>query len=404
MTNLINANVIEWAASYTGPKFHAMLCDPPYELAFMGKHWDASGVAFDPATWAALAEHLLPGAFIFAFAGTRGYHRMACAIEDAGLIIHPAIGWAFGSGFPKATRVKDRPDFDGHRYGLQALKPAFEFIACAQVPYEGRPVDCITETGAGALWIEGGRIGTDEEAYFKTNLEPTNANGQVYGFAEYDALHKRGGGSPSGRWPSNLILSDDAAARMDEQSGERPTGGAGRNRQSEPCVFVAGGAYHNCDNSYGDTGGPSRYFYRVADQIDAADPVRYVAKASRRERDAGLEGMPLRLGGSLDGGNDTRNGKDKPQLHPVHNPHPTIKPLALTRYLATLLLPPSEYAPRRLLVPFCGSGSEVIGAIQAGWEDVTGIDLDAEYIDIARARVEYWSARPAQPKLLEVDR
>ena len=100
--NIIQDKVEFWAANYTGPKFHALLCDPPYELGFMGKKWDASGVAFRPETWAALLKHLLPGAFIMAFAGTRGYHRMAVAIEDAGFVIHPAIGWVFGTGFPKA--------------------------------------------------------------------------------------------------------------------------------------------------------------------------------------------------------------------------------------------------------------------------------------------------------------
>lgn len=157
-----HANVLDWARDYTGPKFHALLCDPPYELGFMGKAWDKSGVPFRADTWAALAAHLHPGAFLMAFASSRGWHRQAVAMEDAGLVIHPTLfGWAFGSGFPKATRVADAPAFNGHRYGLQALKPALEPVIVAQVPYQGRPVDCITRTGAGALWVDGGRIGTD---------------------------------------------------------------------------------------------------------------------------------------------------------------------------------------------------------------------------------------------------
>ena len=232
-----------------GP-FHAVLCDPPYHLTeprsldsfgaalkngrtadekrrrrggFMGKLWDGGGVAFDPDTWAAILDVLHPGAFGMAFGGSRTYHRLACAIEDAGAELHPLIyGWAYGSGFPKATRIDTQVDraagaerevvgvkvdadgrsrgtephsateyerktcygqdhrtgaeiktitapatplaaaWEGHRYGKQALKPAVEPICCFQRPYEGRPVDCITETGAGSLWVDGGRVGIDD--------------------------------------------------------------------------------------------------------------------------------------------------------------------------------------------------------------------------------------------------
>ena len=111
MSDVLCADVLEWAAGYDGPKFHALLCDPPYELKFMGKDWDASGIAFDKDTWEALAAHLYPGAFGMAFASARGWHRLAVAIEDAGLRIHPSIfGWSYGSGFPKATKIDTQVD------------------------------------------------------------------------------------------------------------------------------------------------------------------------------------------------------------------------------------------------------------------------------------------------------
>ena len=220
-----NQDVLEWCKTYTGPKFHAILCDPPYHLyspvsrsgsrttddvseakfnrfvgsGFMNAQWDGGDIAFRPETWSALKEHMLPGAFGFAFASSRGWHRMACAIEDAGFVFHPTVffmaGWLYGSGFPKASRVRDgnqedsdesetlsdirsgsmhagrdtskeyiRPKirdnspFAGHRYGLQALKPAMEPIICFQKPYEGKPIEVITATGAGALNIDGSRI------------------------------------------------------------------------------------------------------------------------------------------------------------------------------------------------------------------------------------------------------
>ena len=137
MNRILRGDVKSFSRHYRGEKFHAMLCDPPYELGFMGRDWDKTGIVFDPATWAGLAEHLHPGGFGMAFASSRSWHRLACAIEDAGLRIHPSIfGWSFGSGFPKATRVKGSEAFEGHRYGLQALKPALEPVIVFQKKYD----------------------------------------------------------------------------------------------------------------------------------------------------------------------------------------------------------------------------------------------------------------------------
>ena len=175
--NIVHSDAVKWAKEYQGPLFHALLCDPPYHLTsitkrfgkngsapaqfgkdgafsrasrgFMGQAWDGGDVAFDPETWAAFSSVMHPGAFGMALASSRGWHRLAVAIEDAGFIIHPSIfGWVFGSGFPKATRVKGDERFDGHRYGAQALKPALEPIIVFQKPYDGRPLDNITQTGA----------------------------------------------------------------------------------------------------------------------------------------------------------------------------------------------------------------------------------------------------------------
>jgi site-specific DNA-methyltransferase (adenine-specific) len=177
---LICADVLDWANEYEGAPFHAMLCDPPYHLTddprgitryngamqekykgrggFMGKQWDGGDIAFRPETWAALAQHLHPGAFIMAFASTRGFHRQAVAMEDAGLIAHPFIGWVTGSSFPKATRVKGAPAFKGHRYGRMTLKNAIEPILVFQKPYKGKARDNIVNTGAGTLNINAARV------------------------------------------------------------------------------------------------------------------------------------------------------------------------------------------------------------------------------------------------------
>lgn len=444
--DIATADVLEWARTYDGPKFHAMLCDPPYHLTdiertyqakagsvdprtgrersnqrraadggFMGKQWDGGDVAFDPATWAALAEHLHPGAFIMAFASSRGWHRLAVAIEDAGLRIHPSIfGWAFGSGFPKATRVKDAPDFEGHRYGGQALKPALEPIIVAQVPYVGKPRDSIVATGAGALWVDGGRVATGGE----TLTGGTGTVGKHEGWDRpymHDGSKRENYRSTAGRWPPNFVLShletcngvcapECPVRRLGEQSGER-VGAVSNGSAGQPgATWAKRQAQHP---GHADTGTAARFFPNhdyaldIAERIAAADPVAYVAKASRRERNAGCEGLPeVAARNNTTQGNGSGDHRtmgrassiEKQPLVMARNPHPTVKPLALARWLATLLLPPAAYAPRRILIPFSGSGSEMIGAMLAGWEDVQGIEGEAEYVAIARARLAWWAA------------
>lgn len=440
MINFTQGNAVDWARTYTGPLFHALLCDPPYHLqsivkrfgktdsapaqygkdgafarasrGFMGKTWDGGDVAFDPETWAAFGSVMYPGAFGMAFASSRGWHRLAVAIEDGGFVIHPSIfGWAYGSGFPKATRVNHgATQFDGHRYGLQALKPALEPIIVFQKPYNGRPIDNITATGAGTLNIDAARIGTEE---IPSNQWVDNAHPFGGGAGnEYETVTNRG------RWPSNLVLLDNGAAQaLDRQSGHLVSGQPSGMKNADNNIY---GQYGKVPiTGFGDEGGASRFFFKVQEQIDCNDPVYYVAKASNDERNAGLENMPmveLGHGGKDVCGNcggyilQTANrpsacsceNPDR-QNKKARNPHPTVKPIELARYLATLLLPPTEYAPRRLFVPFAGVASECIGAMQAGWDEITGVELTAEYIPIAQARIDYWRQRGWQTTLFDLD-
>lgn len=534
MTDFVHGDVLEWARTYDGEPFHAMLCDPPYHLTdvvasrygrlsgvdpenrgqtsppfgnnnrggFMGKTWDGGDIAFRPETWAALGEHLLPGAFCMAFSGARTYHRMACAIEDAGFVLHSMIGWVYGSGFPKATRLdsqidraagaeqpvvgirrmgvsskarEDKSDFRGaiteadrwqpvtepvtdmartwagHRYGLQALKPALEPICVFQKPYAGRPVDSITEYGAGALWVEGGRIeGPMDGTWGARQLSSIGYHGTD--ITEYRTQQ------PAGRWPSNLILQHAPGCKRVGVKRVKPTGG--RNPCERDCDMLLG-QVHNTDTNTGyadadgyetveewqcvegcaaaalgrmsgesttnpyrpnktgtlntgaaygqgtrksdwrgpaDSGTCARFFQQCDWALEEAEPFYYCAKASRRERDAGLEVWPAQdldaYSGSMEKLTDQRMSHQQNRL-PRHNSHPTVKALSLTKYLATLLLPPAEYAPRRILVPFGGVGSEAIGAALAGWEYVLGIEAEAEYVEMARARAAHWLMQPS---------
>lgn len=398
---------------------------------FMGQTWDGGDVAFRPETWTALGEHLFPGAFGMAFSASRNWHRLAVAIEDAGFIIHPTIfGWLNGQGFPKATNISkqlpgnqvptgkkhvrnvkpyddengwnanntkgdfeyttsDNPlaqAWEGHRYGLQALKPSVEPIIVFQKPYEGKPVDDIVSTGAGALNIDAGRIPTENPVTINRFTDGAKPWGDGAGH-DYETEQ-----TSRGRWPANFILDDITAPMLDKQTGTLTSGVPAGKKHAQNNVY---GQYKNEDvdvTGFGDSGGASRFFYTVSNQIDESDPIFYCAKVSPKERNAGLDDLPTRLGGSLDGGNDTRRGQNKPQLHPTKNIHPTVKPIDLATYLAKLLLPPDEYAPRRILVPFSGVGSEMIGCAKAGWEQIVGIEFDTEngYIEIAEKRIEHW--------------
>jgi site-specific DNA-methyltransferase (adenine-specific) len=248
------------------------------------------------------------------------------------------------------------------------------------------------------LNIDGARIPTSE-----------SLNGGAYaegGQDRYDGYEnwrfKRNGDAgvfhqPEGRWPANFVLDEDAAERLDAQGGGTSVTGVRSARSKaaivEQTAWLA--ANHQSTEYPNDTGGASRYFFNVQSQLDEADPVRYCAKASRRERDGGLDEADSKTFGMSNGAQTHGQDYDKGQgigsnrSRQVKNNHPTVKPLALCQWLATLLLPPAAYAPRRLLVPFSGSGSEMIGGLQAGWDLVMGIEKEAEYVELTQARIVF---------------
>lgn len=273
------------------------------------------------------------------------------------------------------TQVRHEPrteqgrQWANHRYGLQAMKPAVEPIIVFQKPYEGKPIDNIVTTGAGALNIDGARIGTENlsHEYERTWNNNTGQLGRRY--SQKSRVENRV--VPDGRWPANFILDEEAARRLDKQTGISK-GGFVRNQTAGARPFNNNGkntGYVTTDKIEEPDGGASRFFFNINSALDQADPVFYAAKVSTKERNAGLEDR---------------------------NVHPTCKPISLTQHLATLLLPPEAYAPRRLFVPFSGSGSEMIGALLAGWEHIQGVELNEEYAQIARARLVHWAKQPAQ--------
>ncbi len=327
---------------YPENTFDACLTDPPYGLGFMGKSWD-HGVP-SAETWREVLRVLKPGAMLMAFGGTRTWHRLACAIEDAGFELRDTMMWLYGSGFPKSLdilkaidkaagaereKVKATGGLTKNRnlnddrwckigdaealmdsltpitpaaclwsgYGT-ALKPAWEPILLAMKSCEGTFVENALKWGVAGLGIDGGRIGV--EGGCRSDKPYTGGDSKNdYGKGLNDQRSPNVDGL--GRWPANLILDEEAAP------GQEWT----------------------------------RYFY--------------CPKASRKERGEG-------------------------------NGHPTVKPLSLCTYLARLILPPPRDLPRCILVPFSGSGSEALGCERAGWDLVVGIEKDLSYVEIAKGR------------------
>lgn len=327
-----------------GESVDAVVTDPPYELGFMGREWDRAGVAYDPATWVESLRVLRPGGRLLAFGANRTHHRIWCAIEDAGFVIEDTIMWIYGSGFPK------------HR---SKLKPAYEPIIVAR---KGPVTD---------LNIDECRIGVGTGRP-RPEYEPNRKN-TVYG----DGM---GGGAwenTSGRWPANIVLDEEAAATLDAQSGERPSG-------ARAAGVRTGMGYHGASGDGGpaieaNTGGASRFFY--------------CAKASRAERNAGLEGLPRRPGGSTAKGftEDRERGQDRNR--PVANHHPTVKPVDLMRWLVRLVTQPGEL----VLDPFTGSGTTGVACTLEGRRFI-GVEREAEYVEIARRRIA-----ATQPSLFAVE-
>ena len=358
---LIQADCLRALAVFPENRFDSCVTDPPYELGFMGKKWDASGIAFSVDLWRAVLRVLKPGAHLLAFGGTRTAHRMACAIEDAGFEIRDDLHWFYGTGFPKSkTAASGMPEGQG-----TALKPAHEPVYLARKPLVGTLEKNIAAFGTGGLQIDACRIGTD-----------IVGGGGAFGssWKEGSGLSKGYEARPvSGRWPANVLLDEHAAAELDAQSGEtKSTTGQKNAKRSNS---VATGKPNQDDRVVGhsDSGGASRFFY--------------VAKPSRKERDAGCDHIPARSGGEATDREDESAGVQNPRAGAgrtggARNFHPTVKPVELMRYLVRLVTP----VDGTVLDPFCGSGTTGIAArLEA--RGFLGIEREPDYFTIAEARI-----------------
>lgn len=364
----------------------SIVTDPPYELGFMGKKWDSSGIAYDVTVWQECLRVLKPGGHLLAFGGSRTYHRLGVAIEDAGFEIRDTIAWISSKTFPKSLNVAKALEKSG-RDGSSAqgwgtgLKQVVEPVVLARKPLAGTVADNFEAWGVGGLNIDGSRIGTETRTNFaagngKAETASTTtgkSNGGVSGGFNYSPDSEPN--VVQGRWPANVILDEVTAGLLDEQSGIQKDGVA-VNRNSTPGAIKPMNLFGDYktisqDSGYGGQGGASRFFY--------------VAKASKRDRNEGLDELEAM---------QARNfAQDKWTLEnmpfgekPRQNFHPTVKPTQLMRYLIKLVTPSGG----TVLDPFTGSGSTGKAALLDGYRFI-GAELTEEYLPIIEGRLKWAS-------------
>jgi site-specific DNA-methyltransferase (adenine-specific) len=355
----------------------SVVTDPPYELGFMGKAWDKTGIAYNVDMWKEILRVLKPGGYLLSFGGTRTYHRMACAIEDAGFEIRDMVEWMYGSGFPKSlnigktidklqgngrevigTKQHAKKDFKNNLYAQDsanrnnkkifgygkeeltkgnsdwegwgtALKPAHEPICMARKPLSEKTVaENVLKWGTGGINVDGCRVPTNRD---NVNSRKDKSGGCEF-FMKGDKRGETEWNGVQGRFPANLIHDgSEEVVELFLVIGKTHGGRSGK--QSNGIFGKFGGEYQDI----GDSGSAARFFY--------------CAKASKNERGNG-------------------------------NNHPTVKPIVLMKYLIKLITPPNGI----VLDNFMGSGSIGKAAILEGFNFI-GIENEGKYCEISVKRL-----------------
>lgn len=377
---IYNGDMLDMLQVIKSESIDAIVCDPPYELGFMNKSWDSTGIAFKKETWQNCFEVLKPGGYLLAFGGSRTYHRIACAIEDAGFEIRDCVMYLYGCGFSKSYNIglaidkkngvesevvgvgksgcnsrayQSEKTTTAGNYDIKkaqnewqgwgtCLKPAYEPIIVARKPFKGSVVDNIIKYRVGGINIDGCKIGNEKRTqFFGKN------NGRIYSEYSQKNAHFE---TVEGRFPANVITdgSEEVAKGMP-------------NTTSTPIAEESA----------------MRYFYS--------------AKASKKDRDEGLDAFEERK--TTDG--CIRTNVETARKFGANsalrkNIHPTCKPTELMQYLVRLVSPKGA----TILDPFMGSGSTGKAVMFENRErdanyKFIGIELTDEYLPIAQARIEY---------------
>lgn len=350
----------------------SLVCDPPAGISFMGKSWDSDKGGRD--NWIAWLRDVMleckrvmkPGAHGFVWAIPRTSHWTATAVENAGFEIRDIVTHHFGSGFPKSHNI-EKATGDSRFAGIgTALKPATEhWILCRKPISEKTVAANVIRWGCGGINIDasrvgegghhGGRTGAGNSSSYNLGKEYVCQPNQIY---------------TQGRFPANLILDEVAGEMLDQQSGPCKTGDLNGQPRVENKIY----------GSAANTLGAPRFY--KSDAATGASRFFYCAKASKSERNAGLEGMPAKFTKTM---NDCIGNREHNESEPSaynQNHHPTVKPLKLMEYLIKLITPENG----TVLDCFAGSGSTLVAAKRLGFKFI-GIEREAEYIEIIKGRL-----------------
>lgn len=423
--------------------FDSCITDPPYELNFMGKGWDRSGIAFRKETWQQVYRVLKPGAYLCAFGGSRTFHRIACAIEDAGFEIRDTIMWLYGSGFPKSMNVgkgieakeklgnagtrnkrKIEQSCDSEEYILKqtnngamgeiiettrkkyiagtelskkwsgygtCLKPAYEPIIIARKPIEKSVAENVLKYGCGAINIDECRIGNE---IIKGGTTPNfkdvaKKQKEISGigclsFGQVENAERIELKDHEGRFPSNVILTYDETD-FDEVCGGMPNTKSAYNPNARHENEI-----HRENADILKFGYKERFETGFNDE-GSASRYFYCAKASKKDRDEGLDMFEEKqtTDGCIRANSETARMFGANSIS-KKNIHPTVKPIDLMQYLVRMFTPKGG----AILEPFAGSGSTGKATMFENRErnanyTITMIEITHEYIPIIKARCDY---------------
>ncbi len=395
----------------------SIVTDPPYGISFMSKKWDYDVPSVE--IWKECLRVLKPGGFLLSFSSTRTYHRMTTNIEDAGFEIRECVSWVYASGFPKSHNISASIDkMYGHPnrgraiptassyqacdvdqdnkltsnpvgpyepktdeakqwqgWGT-ALKPSQEFIAMARKPLDGTVANNVLTWGTGGINIDAARVPMSDEDYEKlsSGVERIREKGGTMGNSWKNSSDLSGANpvNPAGRWPANFIH-DGSQEVLELFPDTKPSksGGVSYNKDTQHLS----GKKLQPRTGHDDNGGSAARFF-------------YVPKASKRDKEEGLDDFEEKVGAKQfnEGmeGQIRSNGTVIKEATKLRNPHPTIKPTELMKYLCRLVTQPGGI----VLDPFMGSGSTGKAAILEGFHFI-GCELDEEYLAIAEARIKH---------------
>ena len=416
MIELHNGDCLEVMKGLADNSVDSIVTDPPYELGFMGKSWDNTGIANNVDMWRECLRVLKPGGYLLSFSATRTYHRMASAIEDAGFEIRDMIEWVYGSGFPKSHNIgkniekikvggikylkqigtkkgiKVETGTQGFSYSKEyvagksmggkqisgdipvyeinnewegwgtALKPAHEPICMARKPLAEKNVaeNCL-KWGTGGINIDESRVSGE----YKWRASESKVEGDIFKAGSF------GEQSPLGRFPANLIHdgSDEVVACFPESNS-----GKGKASTYEKHGGQWGKGKQIRNEDYGDSGNASRFFKSII----------YQPKASKSERNKGCEELEEKQGGGMKGTElqTLLTGSGNIRNNMMKNNHPTVKPEKLMEYLIEMVTPENG----TVLEPFLGSGTTGVAAVNLK-RNFIGIELDKDYFAICEKRI-----------------